>query len=154
MQKATGDREQAVGNLRRALELYRDLGDRLGEAQALNHLGELLLALAGAAGARAHHEQALEIASSIGAPVEQAHALEGIGRSHLHDGHPGQAAPPLRQALAIYQQLGSAHAPGSKRSCATTTSRHLRDKSQPVARPPRTGIHHSAMPRTLGVQDR
>ena len=111
VQKATGDREQAAGNLRRALELYRDLGDRLGEAQVLNHLGELLLGPAGAASARAHHEQALEIATSIGASIEQARALEDIGRTHLHDGQPGRAAPPLRQALAIYRKLGSPHAP-------------------------------------------
>lgn len=94
---------------RRALELYRDLGDRLGEAQALNDLGELLLGSAGAASARAHHEQALEIATSIGASIDQACALEGIGRTHLHDGQPGRAAPPLRQALAIYQKFGSLH---------------------------------------------
>lgn len=111
VQKATGDREQAVGNLRRALELYRDLGDRLGEAQVLNHLGELLLGAAGAASARAHHEQALEIATSIGASIEQARALEAIGRTHLHDSQPGRAAPPLRQALAIYRKFGSPHAP-------------------------------------------
>jgi tetratricopeptide (TPR) repeat protein len=111
VRQATGDPEQAAGNLRRALELYRDLGDRLGEAQALNHLGELLLVSAGAASARAHHEQALEIATSIGAPIDQAHALEGIGRTRLHDGHLDQAAPPLRQALTIYQRFGSPHAP-------------------------------------------
>ena len=111
IQQATGDREQAAGNLRHALELYRDLNDRLGEAQALNHLGALLLASAETASSRAHHEQALEIATSIGAPIDQAHALEGIGRTHLHDGHPDQAAPPLRQALAVYQRFESPHAP-------------------------------------------
>ena len=108
VQKATGDSGQAAGNLRRALDLYRDLGDRLGEAQALNHLGELL-GPARAASARAHHEQALEIATSIGASIDQARALEGIGRTHLHDGQPGRAVPPLRQALAIYQKFGSLH---------------------------------------------
>ena len=40
------------------------------EAQALNHLGELLLLSAGAASARAYHQQALEIATSIGAPTD------------------------------------------------------------------------------------
>jgi tetratricopeptide (TPR) repeat protein len=111
VQQATGDREQAAGNLRRALELYRDVDDRAGQAQALNRLGELLLVSAEAASARTHHGQALEIATSIGAPIDQAHALEGIGRSHLHDGHLDQAAPPLSQALTIYQRLGSWHAP-------------------------------------------
>jgi hypothetical protein len=37
---------------------------------------------------------------------EEARALEGIGNSHLHDGNQRQAAPYLRQALAIYQRIG------------------------------------------------
>jgi transcriptional regulator with XRE-family HTH domain len=49
--------------------------------------------------------------ASIGAPTDQARALEGIGRTHLNDGQPSQAAPPLRQALAIYQRLRSPHTP-------------------------------------------
>jgi hypothetical protein len=45
-------------------------------------------------------------------PFEEARALEGIGRSHLHDGNTGQAATHLRQAAAIYQRIGT---PGAQR---------------------------------------
>lgn len=41
------------------------------------------------------------------APLEEARALDGIGHSHLRDGHPGEAAASLEQALAIYQRIGS-----------------------------------------------
>ena len=38
--------------------------------------------------------------------MTEACALEGIGRSHLQDGEPGQAARYLQQALTIYQRIG------------------------------------------------
>ena len=51
-------------------------------------------------------------------PLEEARALEGIGRSHLRDGHPSQAAAFLRQALAIYQRIGT---PAARRVQETLT---------------------------------
>jgi tetratricopeptide (TPR) repeat protein len=111
VQQATGHPAEAAENLTAALKLYRDLNDRAGVADTLNYLGETLLASAEAERARACHEEALKIATDIGAPIIEAHALEGIGRAYLNDGQPSRAAPPLRQALAIYQRFGSPHAP-------------------------------------------
>jgi hypothetical protein len=51
-------------------------------------------------------------ADGVRQPLEEARAQEGIGNSHLQDGNPGQAAAQLRQALAIYQRIGS---PGAQR---------------------------------------
>ena len=56
--------------------------------------------------------QALAIARELGTPLEEARALEGTGHSHLRDGHPAQAAAPLRDALAIYQRIA---APAARR---------------------------------------
>ena len=53
------------------------------------------------------------------APLEEARALEGIGRSHLHDGNVGDGAAKLRQALAIYQRIG---APDAQRVQETLNS--------------------------------
>jgi Tfp pilus assembly protein PilF len=89
------------------LEQFRDLGDRLGQAEALNNLGELLCQAQTAQRARDHHSQALAIAHEIGAPLEEARALEGIGRCHLHDGNPGEGAAHLREALTIYRRIGA-----------------------------------------------
>ena len=122
VQKATGDPGQAAGNLRRALDLYRDLGDRLGEAQALNHLGELL-GSARAASARAHHEQALEIATSIGASIDQARALGASAAPACTTGSP--VGPPRRYARRWPSTRSSDPCTrrASRRSCATTISR-------------------------------
>ena len=73
----------------------------------LNSLGELASRTSDTGQARDHHGQALAIARDIGAPLEEARALEGIGHSHLQDGNPSRAAAHLRQALAIYQRIGS-----------------------------------------------
>jgi hypothetical protein len=62
--------------------------------------------------ARGYHGQALAIACEIGSPLEEARALEGIGQSYLRDGELSQAAAPLREALAVYQRIGS---PGGQR---------------------------------------
>jgi hypothetical protein len=78
----------------------------------LNSLGELASRTLATGEARDHHSQALAIARDIGAPLEEARALEGIGRSHLQDSNPDQAATHLQQALAIYQRIGS---PGARR---------------------------------------
>jgi hypothetical protein len=57
--------------------------------------------------AQKHHTQALAIARDISAAPEEARALEGLGRCHLQDGNPGQAAEYLRQALVTYQRIGA-----------------------------------------------
>src|SRR6185437_9344146 len=81
--------------------------NRLGQAEALNRLGELATRTADTPQARKHHAQALAIARDLGAPLEEARALEGLGQSHLQDARPCQAAVHLRQALAIYQRIGA-----------------------------------------------
>ena len=107
MQQLTGDYPAAAASHQQALALCRDVGNRLGQAETLNCLGELASRTAASRQARDHHAQALAIARDLGTPLEEARALEGIGRSHLQDGHPSQAAARLRQALAIYQRIGS-----------------------------------------------
>jgi hypothetical protein len=72
---------------------------------ALNSLGELSLRTSPAEEARRHHGQALTIAREIGAPLEAARALEGIGRSLLGQDR-AEAAAHLRQALEIYTGIG------------------------------------------------
>jgi Tfp pilus assembly protein PilF len=101
------------------MEQFRDLGDRLGQAEALNNLGELLCEAPTSHQACHHHSQALAIAHEIGAPFEEARALEGIGRCHLHDGNPAEGAAYLRQALAIYHRIGAADARRVKESLET-----------------------------------
>jgi tetratricopeptide (TPR) repeat protein/transcriptional regulator with XRE-family HTH domain len=107
-QNVSDDYLAAEATLTRALELYRDLGHRLGQAEVLNNLGDSY-AVSEPAQARAHHEQALEIARSISAILEEARALEGIGNCEIHQARPGYDSGYLRRALILYRQIGSPH---------------------------------------------
>lgn len=44
--------------------------------------------------------------------MEEARAMEGLGRCQIQDGNPAEATTQLRQALAIYQRIGSPNAVG------------------------------------------
>jgi tetratricopeptide (TPR) repeat protein/transcriptional regulator with XRE-family HTH domain len=116
VQQLTGDYPAAAASHQQALAQSRDVGNLLGQAETLNCLGELASRTADGHQARGHHAQALVIARDLGTLPEEARALEGIGHSHLRDGHPAQAAAPLRDALAIYQRIGS---PAARRVEAT-----------------------------------
>ena len=110
--KRPGDYPAAAASHQQALTLFADLGNRLGQAEALNRLGELAIRTADTPQARRHHTHALAIARDLSAAPEEARALEGLGHSHLQDGDPGQAAAHMRQALTIYQRIG---APAARR---------------------------------------
>ena len=107
VQQLTGDYPAAAASHQQALDLFRDLGARLGEAEALNNLGQLATRTSATRQARDYHTRALDIARDLGVPLEEARALEGVGDSHLHDGNAAEAAPHLRQALTIYQGIGT-----------------------------------------------
>ena len=107
VQRLTGDYPAATASLTQALELFRDLGDRHGQAGASINLGELLSLSLAYREARGYFVQALSIARDIGTPAGEAQAREGIGRSHIQEGNPGQGAKDLQQALAIYRRIGA-----------------------------------------------
>jgi tetratricopeptide (TPR) repeat protein len=110
VQQETGDYPAAAASHQQALALFRDLGSPLGQAEALNRLGELSSRTSATSQARERHTQALAIARDISAPLEEARALEGIGHCHVQNDDPGNGAAYLRQALAIYQRIAAPHA--------------------------------------------
>ena len=63
------------------------------------------LALAGA-----YHQQALDLARQISSPLDEAHALAGLGRCALATGRTAEAEAGLRQALEIFQRIGAPEA--------------------------------------------
>jgi uncharacterized protein HemY len=89
--------------------LHRDLGSRHGEIVALNNLGELATRTSAPEKASEIHREALAKAIELGAPAEEARALAGLGRSQLA-GDNAEAARNLREALAIYQRIGTPEA--------------------------------------------
>ena len=110
MQQETGDYPAAATSHQQALALFRDLGSPLGQAEALNRLGELSSRTSATSQARERHTQALAIARDISAPLEEARALEGIGQCHIQNDDLGNGIAYLRQALAIYQRIAAPHA--------------------------------------------
>ena len=107
MQQLTGDYRAAAASHLKAFAIYQDEGQRLGEAEVLNSLGELSTRTRDPVQARDYHTQALRIARDLPAPLEEARALEGIGRSHLYDGNAADGTTLLRDALDIYLRLGT-----------------------------------------------
>jgi tetratricopeptide (TPR) repeat protein/transcriptional regulator with XRE-family HTH domain len=105
----TGEYSAAGACFEEALELHRDLGSRHGEIVALNDLGELATRTSVPEKASEIHREALAKAIELGAPAEEARALAGLGRSQLA-GDNVEAARNLREALAIYQRIGTPEA--------------------------------------------
>jgi tetratricopeptide (TPR) repeat protein/transcriptional regulator with XRE-family HTH domain len=110
IQHATGHDQAAESSHTRALQLYRDLGDRSGEAEALNNIADMIRHTAAPAPALPYYQQALAIAVSITAQLEQARALEGIGLCQALDGRHEEGRKTLHQALEVYQRIGSPRA--------------------------------------------
>jgi tetratricopeptide (TPR) repeat protein/transcriptional regulator with XRE-family HTH domain len=108
-QHVSDDYLAAEATMTNAFGLYRDLGHRLGQAEVLNNLGDLY-AVSDPAQARAYHDQALEVARSIYAVLEEARALEGIGNNEIVNTGSGYNDEYLQRALELYQQIGSPYA--------------------------------------------
>jgi len=66
--------------LLQALGIFRDLGNRGGEAEVLNETGTLHQVRGHAARAEGCPQKALELARAIASPWDEAHALAGLGR--------------------------------------------------------------------------
>jgi tetratricopeptide (TPR) repeat protein len=106
-----GEYPAAARALEQALGIYRGIGNRSGEAEALNQIGTLHRASGDLAQAEGCHRQALDLARAIGSSWAEAHALAGLGRCALAADHATQAKALLLEALEIFQRIGAAEAP-------------------------------------------
>jgi tetratricopeptide (TPR) repeat protein len=107
-----GDGEQAAGYHRRSLALYRELGDRDGEACAHNGLGEASFVSGRFAEARDEHAEALEIAEDpdVDDRSEQARAHTGLAAAYRRLGEVAEARAHYLVAQALWIKLGSPRA--------------------------------------------
>jgi tetratricopeptide (TPR) repeat protein len=96
--------------LMQALTLSRDIGDRVAEADALNGLGEVLLAAGHADQALAQHRAALSLASRTGDKYEQARAQDGLGCGYLAGGDGEATRCHWVRALSLHARLGTPEA--------------------------------------------
>lgn len=108
--KATGDYKTAAERYDAALRLFNELGNVAGEVRILNHMGSLAYASGAPGLAFARYREAHAAATAIGMLPEKARAAEGVGQYFINAGETDRGVGYLRQALEIYQKLGSFNA--------------------------------------------
>jgi tetratricopeptide (TPR) repeat protein/transcriptional regulator with XRE-family HTH domain len=102
-----GDYDQALRHYDSSLSLYRQLGNRHGEAKIRQHLGVLADHQGRYADALAHAQQALRLYQAAGDKAGEAGALNNVGWSYGLLGDYQQARVFCRQALALCAETGN-----------------------------------------------
>src|SRR5438034_6796294 len=90
--------------------IYVDLGSRFGQAEVLNHTGDLLLQSGDPAQAASVYRSAQRYAREVHSPREEAHALQGAAHCALEHDDVDGAIDQLRQAWQRYLQIGAPEA--------------------------------------------
>ena len=90
-----------------ALTLFRDIGDRLGEANVLQAIGDVQQFRDDRDAALASYQQALTLFRDIGAKLGEANVLASRGRLLLFSGQGEIGLQELQEALNIFQSIGS-----------------------------------------------
>ncbi|MET7640450.1 BTAD domain-containing putative transcriptional regulator [Streptomyces sp. NPDC005438] len=108
--KSAGRLEEAHLHLREALDIFRRSNQRLWEGMTHFRLAEVSLAGASPAQAASQAERALLVLSGIGGRYRHAQVLAVLGTALEGVGHSRRAQACWRDALAIYEDLGSAEA--------------------------------------------
>jgi class 3 adenylate cyclase/tetratricopeptide (TPR) repeat protein len=102
-----GDEAGAERLFSRSLELYRQIGDRRGEATELLSLGMIASFSGDYRRARGLTEEALELYRQIGDRSGEAYAIGNMGDDCVALGDYGAALACQEQALALFQAVGS-----------------------------------------------
>jgi class 3 adenylate cyclase/tetratricopeptide (TPR) repeat protein len=106
MLRQDGPWAEALARHAAALRAAQRLGDRLGQANALNDLGIARRLVGDYPGADRDLEEALGIYRDLGDRLGQANALTNLGSVRLAIGDYAGAAQALEEALAIYRDIG------------------------------------------------
>ena len=106
----SGRFDDAAGSLLEALDVFRDSRQRLWEGMTLFRLAEVDLAAARSAAAATKAEQALTALRGIGGEWRRGNVLTVLGRALESIGQFGRAQVCWREALGIYDELGSREA--------------------------------------------
>ena len=89
-----------------ALPIYRDIGDRLGEANTIRSLGDVDLRQGRYGAAAERFGEALPIYRDIGDRLGEATTIRSLGDVDLRQGRYGAAAERSGEALPIYREIG------------------------------------------------
>ena len=103
---ASGRYPDAHGDLREALSLYRGVGDRRGEAKALNNLGRMQPLHGHHRDALEAYQKSLQIFREIGGAQSQAILYHNIGTSIITRAATRRHSRPSGARCAIYRDIG------------------------------------------------
>jgi tetratricopeptide (TPR) repeat protein len=99
------EREEAEESLRRALELFRSLGDRQGEVETLEELGSVTSDLRGSLReAEEAYRSVIELYREIGDGMGLARTTTWLGRTVLQAGRLTEATPILEEGLRLSRE--------------------------------------------------
>jgi superfamily II DNA or RNA helicase/tetratricopeptide (TPR) repeat protein len=89
-----------------ALYLFKQIGDRLGQANCIHGLGDIHRDLSEHDQARQQYEAALHLYQQIGNRLGEANSIQGLGDIHRVFNQYDQARQQYEAALHLYQQIG------------------------------------------------
>jgi tetratricopeptide (TPR) repeat protein len=98
--------KQALEAYEEAIGIYREVGDRLGEANTLKAIGDVLQFLKRSTEALQNYEQAIGIYREVGDRLGEANTLQAMGVVH---NKPDEGLKYCRNALDIYRQIGDVY---------------------------------------------
>jgi tetratricopeptide (TPR) repeat protein len=98
---------EAIPHHMQALALFRTVGDRRGQARALNNAGWLHALLGNHHEALAHCEQALALSREVGDRRSEACTLDSLGYAHYCLRNYKQSAIYFQQSIVRHQEVRS-----------------------------------------------
>ncbi len=104
--RVLGRMEQALDYLQRALLIYQESGNRVGEARSLNDLGRVYGEMGNRDRARSDYEMALQISREQGDQAGEGSALNNLGWVYIVLRQDKQAQEFYEQALGIFREMG------------------------------------------------
>lgn len=125
--------EQAQLSLERAVSMYKALGDRTGEANALTSLAALQGEHGRKADGLSHSRRILRRASSVGNRVHQALTLKSVGWYHEQLGDYARGISNCKQALALQRERGNRHTDSNAWDILGCAYVHLGDYAEAAA---------------------
>ncbi|MCT7965666.1 CHAT domain-containing protein [Laspinema sp. D1] len=96
----------ALQSWEQALEIYRQIGDKVGEGKTLHNLGTVYKSLGEYAQAEQYYRQSLEISRQLGDKAVEGTTLNNLGTLYTSLGEYAQGEQYYRQSLEIFQQIG------------------------------------------------
>ena len=102
-----GDLDKAEKQLNQALDIQRQIGDLLGEANQLGNLGNVYLQRGDVEKAEEHHKDALKLHREIGDRLGEAQNLGNLGLVYAERGELEKAEEHHQKALEIDREIGN-----------------------------------------------